>query len=101
MHWEALDDRSAKAALTDGTLSVTMLVEFDRAGLIASGRFEARGATVGNAIVQTAWEGRWSNYQERKGMRVPMTGEATWLPAQGRKPYWRGTVTSRAYEISP
>ena len=100
VQWEALDDRSAKATLTDGTLSVTMLVEFDHAGLIAAGRFEARGATVGNAIVQTPWEGRWSNYQERDDMRVPMTGEAAWLPATGRKPYWRGTITSLAYEVS-
>lgn len=98
--WEALGDRSAKATLTDGTLSVTMHVEFDHAGLIASGRFEARGATVGHAIVPTPWEGRWSNYQERNGMRVPITGEAAWLPAQGRKPYWRGSITSLVYEVS-
>lgn len=100
VQWEAVDDHGARVTLADGTLSVTMLVEFDQAGQIASGRFEARGATVGHAIVQTPWEGRWSNYQERHGMRVPMTGEAAWLPARGRKPYWRGSITSLLYEVS-
>jgi hypothetical protein len=101
VHWDAVDDRSAKATLSDGALSVTMQVRFDSAGLIESARFEARGAMVGHAIVQTPWEGRWSNYQERDGMRVPMTGEAAWLPAQGRKPYWRGTITALKYEAAP
>ena len=47
------------------------------------------------------WEGRWSDYQEREGMRVPMTGEVAWLTPQGRKPYYRGTVNDLAYEFGP
>jgi len=101
VQWDAVDEHSAKATLTDGALRVTMQVTFDNAGLIESARFDARGATVGTAIVQTPWEGRWSNYQERQGMRVPLTGEAAWVPAQGRKPYWRGTIASLTYEFGP
>jgi hypothetical protein len=59
-----VDDHSASATLTDGTLSVTMLVKFDNAGLIESGRFEARGAMVDSRIVRIPWDGRWSNYHE-------------------------------------
>ena len=33
-------------------------------------------------------------------MRVPMTGEAAWLPLQRRKPYWRGTIASLTYEFA-
>ena len=105
VRWEAVDDRSAKATLTDGALSVTMRVGFDGAGMIESARFEARGArsddASGDKTGPTPWEGRWSDYQERNGMRVPMTGEAAWLPATGRKPYFRGTVTSLVHETSP
>ena len=27
-------------------------------------------------------------------------GEAAWLPPQGRRPYWRGTIASLEYEFS-
>ncbi len=99
VRWEAVDERSAKATLADGELSVLMHFQFNQAGLIESARVEARGATVGGKIVMTPWEGRWSNYQERDGMLVPLAGEASWVPPGGRRPYWRGTITSIAYEF--
>jgi len=98
--WDAVTERSANATLEDGTLSVTMLLIFNDAGLIESARVDARGAIVGKMIVLTPWEGRFSNYQERNGMRVPFTAEASWLSPQGRRPYWRGTITSLAYEFA-
>lgn len=100
VHWDPVDDRSANATLVDGKISLTMLFSFDAAGLIESARVEARGALVGKSTVMTPWEGRWSNYQEREGMRVPLTGEAVWLSSEGRKPYWRATITSLAYEFA-
>jgi hypothetical protein len=100
MRWEAVDDRAAKATLVDSALSVTMLFRFTEAGLIESVSIEARGATVGKTIVMIPWEVRLSSYQERNGMRVPLTGEASWLPPQGRRPYCRGTIASLAFEFS-
>jgi hypothetical protein len=100
VHWEPVDDGSAKATLVDGKISLTMLFRFNGAGLIGSVRVEARGAMVGKSIVMTPWEGRWSNYQTREGMRIPLTAEAAWLRPEGRKPYWRGTITSLAYEFA-
>jgi hypothetical protein len=98
-HWEAVDDRSAKATLADGKVSVTMLVNFNGADLIASVRVEARAAMVGKAVVMTPWEGRMSNYQMRDGMLIPLTCEAAWLRTEGRAPYWRGTISSLIYEF--
>lgn len=74
VHWEAVDS-AAKATLTDGEIAATLTFRFDTAGLIESVRSESRGRTVGDAIVMTPWEGRWSNCQERNGMRVPLSGE--------------------------
>jgi hypothetical protein len=101
VRWEAVDDASADATLVDGPLTLTLRFSFDADGLIASARAEARGAMVGKAMVMTPWEGSWSDYQARDGMRVPMTGEAAWLRPDGRKPYFHGTVTSLAFEFSP
>ncbi len=99
IHWEAVDDRCAKATLVDGTISLAMLMRFNEAGLIESGRVEARGAIAGKSIVMMPWEVRVSNYQDRDGMLVPLTGEAAWLRPEGRAPYWRGTIASLAYEF--
>jgi hypothetical protein len=104
VHWQAVDEQSARATLTDGARSLTLTFAFNAQGLIETVRADARGRTVGENIVMRPWEGRWSNYQEREGMRVPLTGEVAWLlpPDEGgRKPYWRGTIQSLAYEFAP
>jgi len=101
VRWEAVDDRSARATLNDGALSLTLLFRFDADGLMESVRAEARGRLVGKTATMAPWEGRWSDYRVQDGMRVPFTGEVAWLLAEGRKPYWRGTITSLAYEFAP
>ena len=101
VQWEAVDDGSAKATLTDGPLSVTLLFCFDDRGLITSAHASARGAAVGQQTVMLPWEGSWSNYQRRDGMLVPMTGEATWLRPERRKTYFHGEVRSLHFRLLP
>ena len=98
--WAPVDDRSALAKLDDGSLSLTLLFRFNDDGLIESIRAEARGRTVGRQIVMTPWQGRWSDYREHGGMRVPFSGEVAWLLPEGAKPYWRGTITALSYEFA-
>ena len=102
--WEAVDEQSARATITDGALALTLSFTFNAQGLIESVRADARGRMVGGKIDMRPWEGHWSNYQERDGMQVPLTGEVAWLlpPEEGgRKPYWRGTIQSLSYEFAP
>jgi hypothetical protein len=101
VRWTAVDDRSANATIVDGPLTLTLLFRFNDAGLIDSFRAEARGAMVGKKMVMVPWDGSWSNYQARDGMTVPITGEVAWLRPEGRKPYFRGAITSLTYEFSP
>ncbi|MGS5085732.1 DUF6920 family protein [Hydrogenophaga sp. A37] len=100
VRWAAVDDHSANATLTDGALTLTLLFRFDDAGLMASVRAEARGRLVGRETSMAPWEGTWSNHQRVDGMTVPFTGEVAWLLPEGRKTYWRGTVTSLIFEGS-
>lgn len=103
VQWKSKNRNSATATMTDGDLALTLTFTFNKQGLIETVRADARGRTVGNRIVLRPWEGRWSNYQVRDGMHVPMTGEVAWLlpPEEGgRKPYWRGTINSLSYEFS-
>lgn len=94
VQWEALDERSARATLRDGAIAVTLTFSFRPDGMIDTCRAEARGRTVNGIVIPTPWEGRWSDYREHDGMRIPMTGEVAWLLPEGRKPYWRGTITT-------
>ncbi len=101
VEWTAMDDRSARATLVDGAISVSMLFRFGADGLIESVRAENRGRTVGGKLVPTPWEGRWFDYRLHEGVLVPFSGEVAWLLPEGRQPYWRGTIESLAYEYAP
>lgn len=100
VHWEGVNDRSARATLKDGEIELTMLFRFNEEGRIESVRAEERGRTVSGSVIPTPWEGRWSDYQFHEGMRVPMSGEVAWILPQGRRPYWRGRITRLRYEFA-
>lgn len=100
VRWQAVDAHSAKATIDDGPFSLTMLFRFDDAGLIASFHAEARGALIGKDMYMLPWEGRWSNYKIHAGMTVPFSGEVAWLRPEGRKSYFRGSVSALNYEFS-
>ena len=95
--WSAVDKHSANATLRDGRSTVTLLFSFNEHGMIASASSDARGAIDGGVLIMRPWEGRWSTYRRREGMRVPTSGEAAWLVHGRRMPYWRGVVTSLTY----
>jgi hypothetical protein len=101
VQWAAVDAHSARATLQDGDTSVTLLFRFNENDLIDSVRAEARGALIDGVIVPTPWEGRWSHYELRDGMRIPTEGEVAWMLPAGTWPYWRGRITSITYEFAP
>lgn len=93
VRWAPVDDRSARATLTDGSITVTMEFGFSDDGLIETVRAEARGRTVSGETEPTPWQGRFWNYQDVQGIRMPFDGEVAWLLPDGPYPYWRGHVT--------
>ena len=99
VRWEAIDERSARGTLADGDNRVTLTFSFDEDGLIETVRADARGRTVDGEIVATPWQGRFWNYEERGGMRVPLDGEVSWLTPEGELPYWRGRIEELTYEV--
>jgi hypothetical protein len=101
VRWQAIDDRSASATVAEGSLTLTLLFQFNDAGLIEAVRAAARGAMVGSKVVMMPWECCLSDYEVREGMTVPIAGEAAWLQPEGRKPYFRGTISSLTYEFPP
>jgi hypothetical protein len=98
--WEAVDDRSAKATMKDHGMSITLTFRFGNDDLIEGMRAESRGRVAGKIVVPAPWEGRFFNYEERVGVKVPMEGEVSWVLPEGKKPYWRGRIVDIAYEFA-
>ncbi len=90
--WQPIDDHSARADLTDGPIAAALVFRFGDDGLIESVRADARGRMVGDRIEPTPWGGRFWDYAEFDGWRVPQSGEVAWFPPEGAKPYWRGRL---------
>jgi hypothetical protein len=88
----------ARATLTTGGVTVTVEVRFGADGLIESVYAPDRPRHVDGRDVPTPWEGRWLEYAERDGMRIPVRGEVAWLLPEGRQVYWRGEITRAWFE---
>ena len=97
--WEAIDDSAARATISDGDWHVTMTFWFNSDGLIDTVHSNGRSRLVGNQVETMPWQGRFRNYEERNGMKIPLYGEVEWLTPEGPKPYFRGTLTSISFEF--
>jgi hypothetical protein len=73
--WEAIDDASARATLTDGATTVSLMFQFNAEGAIATIRAEAR---YRDKLTAMPWCGRFWDYTVRNGMLVPLEGEVGW-----------------------
>jgi hypothetical protein len=101
VRWQAVDDRSARATLTDGGLSVTLVFHFGDDGMIEAVSTPARGRLVDGKIVPTPWQGRFWGYCREDGMLVPGEGEVGWILPSGARPYWRGRLAEASYRFAP
>lgn len=97
--WEAVDDMSARATISDGKWNVTMTFRFNSEGLIDTVHAEARGRLVGKQVEYMPWQGRFRDYALRDGVNIPLYGEVEWLTPEGPKAYFRGTLTSISYDF--
>jgi hypothetical protein len=103
VRWAPVDDTSAHATIVDGPISLTLLVRFDDAGLIASVHAESRGFGTGKdgIMVMLPWECAFSKYPPQDGMLIPTAGEAAWVRPEGRTTYFVGHVRKLRYEYLP
>jgi hypothetical protein len=100
VRWTPIDDRSAQAVLSDGDLEVALTFFFGADNLIARVYTEARTRQLGKHVENLPWGGRFWNYVERGGLRIPLEGEVAWITRGGEAPYWRGTLTSIAFDFA-
>ena len=100
VHWDAIDDSTARATLTDGEVSVQAEFHFAPSGEIT--RMTAmRFRDVNGVGVLTPFEAICGSYARRDGVMIPMSGEVAWLLPEGRFPYWRGRPVDVRYDVAP
>jgi hypothetical protein len=91
--WTAVDDQSARASLSDGTSTASLLFHFNAEGLVDRISAAARPRTVGGQVSSAPWEVRLWAYEEHSGVSIPAEGEVAWLLPGGRYAYWRGRIS--------
>jgi len=89
LHFEDRPDGAVRVWTEEPTLYIDLL--FDAEGDIVrtfcdNRPFQDQGPR--------SWEGHFTDYAERGGLRVPTRGEVAWLLPKGSFTYWRGEVTS-------
>jgi hypothetical protein len=98
VRWEAVDDSTARASLSDSGITVEMDVHFASDGTIE--RVEMlRYRDVDGVGVRTPFVGRFRDFQRVEGMMIPMEGEVEWLLPEGRLNYWRGRIVKVEYDF--
>jgi flagellar basal body-associated protein FliL len=99
--WEAIDQHSSRATLTDGKTTASVVFQFDAEGLITSMRAEARCyQVVGDKLTFMPWVGNFREYAIHQGMRIPLEGEVGWEHPEGIRLYFKGKITKISYEFA-
>jgi hypothetical protein len=95
--WAPLNEKSARATLQVGEVSVSLDFHFADDGLVQRVFTAARSRDVDGTSVPTPWQGRFRDYARRSGMLVPLSGEVEWLLPHGPQLYWKGRITEAEY----
>ena len=98
--WQAIDETSAIATITDSSITLALRFGFSESGLIDTMHAESRGRLVNDVMTYAPWEGRFWNYAERGGMLVPLEAEVAWVLPSGIKPYYRALMTTVKYDYA-
>jgi hypothetical protein len=97
VRWEAIDNTSARATLTDDPTTVSLVFRFNAEGTIETMRAEAR---YRDKLTAMPWSGRFWDYSTRNGMLIPLQGEVGWEYPDGLRLYYKGKVTEINYEFA-
>ncbi|MFM9928297.1 DUF6544 family protein [Variovorax sp. H27-G14] len=96
VRWEAIDDTSSRATLTDGATTVCLEFRFRADGLVAAVWAASRPRS---ATESAPWLCRLDSYERRAGMCVPLFAEVEWQLPAGPAPYFQGRLTGIVYEF--
>lgn len=92
--WDSVDDRSARATLTDHGTTVSLDFRFTDAGDIDRASAAARQREVKGAYIPTPWIVTCRDHAVVNGMRIPTYCEVSWEIDGKPWTYWKGRVST-------
>jgi hypothetical protein len=92
LRWRAVGTDRALATLVDHGCTAEIEFRFDEAGDVGSAYSAARPRRTRSGYVATPWEGRFRDYREADGLRIPFAGEVGWYEGSAWACVWRGRV---------
>lgn len=95
--WTPIDQENALATLTDGGISVSLKFTFNDKGEIINVYTDKRYGLFEGEYRQYPWEGSFSNYIEKNGMRIPQRGQVGWHLPEGFWLFWKGKIEEIEY----
>ncbi len=96
--WDAVDDRAARATLTDGSLSVSLVFRFGDHGEILSAYTPERYRDVEGKSEMTPWVCNYGAYTPVNGMMIPKKGVAAWILPEGKLTYCKLHVLDMRFD---
>lgn len=98
--WRAIDERSALATLSDHGTTVSLEFRFGGDGAVTGIYTPTRFGHFDGAWREAAWEGRFSDYIDHAGMRIPRQGEVGWHEGGELRIVWEGTIVNVRYDLT-
>ncbi len=99
MTYAAIDDSTVEVRMTHGGSSVSARFTIDEQGAITQFSTEDRYREIDGAMLRQPWTGRYGDYAEFDGMRVPTSAEVAWQTPEGELPYARFRIEQMEYDI--
>ena len=98
--WEPVDEHKAIAHFTKFNMQISLEFEFNDIGEIVGVFTENRYGKFGDKYTKYPWEGRFSDYKEFNGIKIPTNGEVGWHLPDGWWLFWKGKIVDAKYEFS-
>ena len=89
LDWTVVGERTIKVATGGGEARAEITFGLDEAGLIETAGAASRTFGAGKRY---PWHGRFWDYQDISGRRIPMQGEVAWVIDEKDFIYWRGKL---------
>jgi hypothetical protein len=97
VRWETIDNLRALARLEKNGIKVALEFRFNNNGEITGLYTEDRFGKFGDSYVLHPWEGRFSNYQDFDGVKIPTEGEVGWHLPKGWWLFWKGKISKAEF----
>lgn len=94
LKWRQIDERTVEVSMETSGGIATIRQMFDANGDIVGIEADDRPYLLDGKTVPMRWVGRFRDYAQFGGYRVPRYGEVAWALPEGEFVYFRGTITS-------